>query len=254
MEVQDSNNEESPKTTQNPSQADHSSWSTGFSSSSTTPQKWSPQSLQDKNRKSAFQPYKLCSTSTTVLTNLQRGNTQAETLIPKTAELTFHMKAGQGELTTQDILKEDDVDVLDDKGLTALHWSSAYGQYSTVELLLNHKADVNKLGPDEDTPLIFAASGGHHEVVKILISSGADVNHVDHLCNSPLMYAAKGNHPHTCQELLSQGANFGLVNLNDDTALSIATESNCTAAQVIIENYIISFMENSTKIEEDQRM
>lgn len=43
------------------------------------------------------------------------------------------------------------------------------------------------------------------------------------------MYAAKENHPHTCQELLLHGANFGLVNLDDDTALSIATENNSTS-------------------------
>lgn len=41
------------------------------------------------------------------------------------------------------------------------------------------------------------------------------------------MYAAKGNHPHTCHELLVRGANFSLVNLNDDTALTIAVE-NCS--------------------------
>ncbi|ENN71386.1 hypothetical protein YQE_11933, partial [Dendroctonus ponderosae] len=205
------------------------SWSPNFT------QKWSPQSLHDKNRKSAFQPYKLCSTSSTVLTNLQRGNTQAETLIPQPVELTFHMKAGQGELNSHDILKEPDVDVVDVNGLTALHWSAAYGQYNTVELLVSYNADVNKLGPDEETPLILAASGGHHEVVKLLLSHGAKVDHVDHLCNTALMYAAKGNHPHTCQELLGQGANFGLVNLDDDTALSIAVESNSTSGKRKVE-------------------
>ncbi|XP_050293515.1 DNA-binding protein RFXANK [Anthonomus grandis grandis] len=214
--------------------------------------KWSPESLTDKNRKSAFQPYKQCPTSTTVLTNLQRGNTQAETFTPQAEKLTFHMKAGQGELNGEDILKEPNVDILDSNGLTALHWGSAYGQLNAVEMLLKCGADVNKLGPDEETPLILAANGGHHEVIKLLLSNGANVNHEDHLCNTALMYAAKGNHPHTCLELLLQGANFGLVNLEDDTALTIATENNSTAAQVVIENYIISFMESHTKKEEKE--
>lgn len=40
------------------------------------------------------------------------------------------------------------------------------------------------------------------------------------------MYAAKGNYPHTCQELLLHGADFSLMNLNDDTAYSIAVDYN----------------------------
>lgn len=56
--------------------------------------KWSPGSWQDGNRKSAFLPYKptLC----TVLTNLQRGNIQAESRVPQAADLNFHTRAGQG--------------------------------------------------------------------------------------------------------------------------------------------------------------
>lgn len=56
--------------------------------------KWSPGSWQDANRKSAFLPYKptLC----TVLTNLQRGNIQAESRVPQAADLNFHTRAGQG--------------------------------------------------------------------------------------------------------------------------------------------------------------
>lgn len=175
----DSGDEESTKDSINTSQSDNTSWQSGLVTGS---QKWSPQFLHDKNRKSAFQPYKLCScSSSTVLTNLQRGNTQAETLIPQVTELTFHMKAGQGELNVQDILKEEDVDVLDSNGLTALHWSSAYGQYNTVELLISYNAYVNNLGSEEESPLLLAASGGHHEVVKLLLSHGADVNHIDHV-------------------------------------------------------------------------
>ncbi|XP_060525484.1 ankyrin repeat family A protein 2-like isoform X2 [Cylas formicarius] len=191
-------------------------------------QKWSPQSLHDRSRKSAFQPYRQCTTST-VLTNLQRGNTQTETLLPQPTELTYHMKAAQGELTEEEILTKNNIDHLDQNKLTALHWSCAYGQYNSAELLIKHGADVNKVGPDEESPLILAANGGHHEIVRLLINSHADVNHVDHLCNTALMYAARGNHTHACQELLSNGANFSAVNLNNDTAHIIAVENNSTA-------------------------
>ncbi|KAJ8916362.1 hypothetical protein NQ315_005059 [Exocentrus adspersus] len=194
--------------------------------------KWSPRSLQDGNRKSAFLPYKHTHTCNTVLTNLQRGNTQAETPVPQSAEINFHVKAGQGELTEQEILKENNIDAFDKNGLTALHWASAYGQYNTVQFLLKYGANINKLGSEEESPLILAASGGHHEVVRLLINSKADVNHVDHICNTALMYAARGNHPHTCQELLSHGADFSLVNLNDDTAHRIAVDNGSSLGKI----------------------
>ncbi|KAJ3662432.1 hypothetical protein Zmor_006782 [Zophobas morio] len=143
------------------------------------PKKWSPGSLQDANRKSAFQPYRqsLC----TVLTNLQRGNTQAETPVPRSADINFHTKAGQGEINEYDINYEKSVDVRDCNGLTALHWAAAYGQYNTVLLLLANGAEIDVLGPEEETPLTLAANGGHHDVIRLLIDKGANVNHADHV-------------------------------------------------------------------------
>lgn len=211
-------------------------------SASGSPKKWCP-GLQDTSRKSAFLPYKVY-TCNTVLTNLQRGNTLAENVLSQETEIDFHMKAGQGELYEPDILKEGDVNVRDSNNLTALHWASFYGQLNTVQLLVKHGAQVNILGPEEESPLILAASGGHHDIVGFLISHGADVNHVDHMCNSALMYAAKGNHPHTCQELILNGMDISLINLNGDNAHTIAVENNSTLAQTVIENFLILQLES----------
>lgn len=56
--------------------------------SSDLSKKWSPGSWQDANRKSAFTPYK--QTLGTVLTNLQRGNTQAETPV-SSINISFYL-------------------------------------------------------------------------------------------------------------------------------------------------------------------
>lgn len=146
---------------------------------SSSTKKWSPGSWQDATRKSAFLPYK--PTVCTVLTNLQRGNTQAETPVPQAAEISFHTRAGQGEITDIDIKCEPSVDVSDSSGLTALHWAAAYGQLTSVQLLIAHGAKVDILGPEGETPLLMAASGGHHDVVRVLLNEGANVNHVDHV-------------------------------------------------------------------------
>ncbi|XP_065167106.1 ankyrin repeat family A protein 2-like [Atheta coriaria] len=208
-----------------------------FSSGSV--KKWQPHAWHDGNRRSAFQPYKQ---SCTVLTNLQRGNTPAATPVPQATDINFHTRAGQGEITEEDIMNEKSVDICDDNGLTALHWAANYGQINVVKLLLAHHAMVDREGPDGETPLLLAANGGHNEVVKVLIKEGADVNHVDHACNTGLMYAAGGNHPHTCNDLLAHNANLTLVNLNGETAYDLAVDSSSYLAQAILENHLLDLL------------
>jgi ankyrin repeat family A protein 2 len=63
--------------------------------------------------------------------------------------------------------------------LTPLHWASFYGQITTVQLLLQKGAIVDKEGKEGETALQLAAAGGHHDTLKILLSEGADLNHID---------------------------------------------------------------------------
>lgn len=68
-------------------------------------------------------------------------------------------------------------DATDDFGWTALHFAmeSETDQTSTVELLLDHGANVQALNRHLETPLILAASFGKPKVLKVLIDRGADV-------------------------------------------------------------------------------
>lgn len=155
------------------------------SNNSTITKKWSPGSWQDGNRQSAFQPYKQQQQQTslcTVLTNLQRGNTQADTPVPQSIDINFHTRAGKGEITQEYIRKEKCIDLLDNNDLTPLHWAAAYGQTNSVQLLLLNGAQIDQIGPEGETPLLLAANGGHHDIVKILINKKADVNKVDDVC------------------------------------------------------------------------
>ncbi|KAJ8975740.1 hypothetical protein NQ317_016514 [Molorchus minor] len=86
------------------------------------PKKWSPRSLQD-----------------------------TETPVPQVAEIEFpRTRWAKGAFPEQDILTEENVDVCDKNDLTALHWACAYGQFSTVQLLLKYGANVNTLGPEKN--------------------------------------------------------------------------------------------------------
>lgn len=125
------------------------------------------------SRKSAFLPYKPVST---VLTNLQRGNTEAKS--GEEIKFNFHARAAQGEITANQISSEG-CDTVDIYGYTSLHWAAFYGQSYTVTMLLGYGALVDKLGPEGETALLFAAAGGHYDTIKLLLEHGADVNHSD---------------------------------------------------------------------------
>lgn len=133
----------------------------------------------NSKRKSAFLPYK--PNNSTVLTNLQRGNTEAN--VAGDISLSFHERCGQGEVTEEQVRLENDhsggVDTEDASHLTPLHWSCFYGQLLSVQLLVKYGAEVNRLAPDMVSPLLLAAAGGHHEVVRCLLQHGADVHHTD---------------------------------------------------------------------------
>lgn len=125
-------------------------------------------------RKSAFSLYK---PTATVLTNLQRGNTEAS--IQTEVTLSFHERAGQGEITDLQTRQLQNIDETDKNQLTALHWACFYGQLTSVKILINCGANCTKLAPDHVSPLLLAAAGGHHEIVKLLLQNGANPDHTD---------------------------------------------------------------------------
>lgn len=188
-------------------------------------------------RKSAFLPYK---PHTTVLTNLQRGNTEANSW--DDVVVSFHERAGQGEISEEQIKTEASPDILDLGNFTPLHWACYYGQTSSATALIACGADVNKLAPDLVSPLLLAASGGYHEIVRLLLQKEANVNHMDIVGNTALMFAAAGNHPHTCNELLAYNPNLMETNENGDTAYSLAIQNNANLSQAVLENYLVSLL------------
>lgn len=66
-------------------------------------------------------------------------------------------------------------------GATALHYAIKGGNSDTVRLLLQAKADPNKMSHNGDLPLDIAAFNGRLELVKALVEGGADVNKFDGL-------------------------------------------------------------------------
>lgn len=64
--------------------------------------------------------------------------------------------------------------------MTLLMWASAYGQVSTVKMLLSKAANINVKGNQHgETALQLASANGHCDIVKQLLIAGSEVDHVD---------------------------------------------------------------------------
>lgn len=74
------------------------------------------------------------------------------------------------------------------------------------------------------TPLQIAAGMGQTEVVDALLKLFANPDNIDQEGNTPLMAAVKGKHLGVVLKLLDWAPNLGLKNLEDKTALDLATD------------------------------
>jgi ankyrin repeat protein len=64
----------------------------------------------------------------------------------------------------------------DSFGMTPLHAAAAQGRTQVVQLLLDHKADVNAKAQGGLTPLLSAVAADQADVVALLVERGADVS------------------------------------------------------------------------------
>uniref|UniRef100_A0A182JF29 Uncharacterized protein n=1 Tax=Anopheles atroparvus TaxID=41427 RepID=A0A182JF29_ANOAO len=130
---------------------------------------FNPLLLASGKRKSAFLPYK---PSNTVLTNLQRGNTEAN--IPSEICLNFHEKTGQ---------------------------AGAGGHNEIVRLLLENGASINHMDIVGNTALMYAAAGNHPHTCNELLNGEASFTDTNEDGESAYSLAVKNN-AHLAQAVL----------------------------------------------------
>ncbi|XP_033107869.1 inversin-like isoform X2 [Anneissia japonica] len=97
---------------------------------------------------------------------------------------------------------ENAIHATDKNGATALHAAAMSGHSSSVQILLDYKANVDAEDLLKHTPLFRAAELGHIDVVNTLIQGGANIEVVDLDGRSPLHWAALGGHACICDILM----------------------------------------------------
>ncbi|AIL64603.1 Ankyrin repeat protein [Rickettsiales bacterium Ac37b] len=149
------------------------------------------------------------------------------------------------------------IEVRDKLGRTALHIATEHGYLEIAELLINKGANINARDPYGKTPLCIAVEKNEREVMKLLIDKGANIdaevnnitnslyaeikkfyiktkkrvinrgNYVEfiHSRRSPLHYAIAHTEEAAMKLLLENGAEIDILDKNGETPLYYASKS-----------------------------
>jgi palmitoyltransferase len=89
-----------------------------------------------------------------------------------------------------------DVNVTDEQGITALHWSSINGHLEFTRRLIQLGAKVDQRGGElQGTPLMWASRNGHLSIVHLLLLNGSDPSLKDGQSFNTLQLAVHSSSP-----------------------------------------------------------
>ncbi|MHA2142869.1 MAG: ankyrin repeat domain-containing protein [Candidatus Thorarchaeota archaeon] len=134
-----------------------------------------------------------------------------------------------------------DVEVIDGRGMKAIHWAALRGHKDIVGLLLENGADANGKNSADWTPIMHASMEGHIEIVKMLLDKSADINAQTFVAGTALMFASGNGHKEVVKLLLSAGADPRMEISGSDgedgtTAIDYAWRSgHMTIANLLLE-------------------
>ncbi|BBB15452.1 ankyrin 2 neuronal isoform 4 [Candidatus Rickettsiella viridis] len=116
-------------------------------------------------------------------------------------------------------------------GATPLHRviRSTHDDLSTIALLLEHGAPIDKTDKEGDTPLHYACQKGNAAVVKLLLEKGASINKVNKNEDTPLHYACKEGNQAIVKLLLEKNASASIRNNEGETPFDDACRNGNVA-------------------------
>lgn len=160
----------------------------------------------------------------TIQALLQRGF-DPNTVDPKGESGLFLALQGESSKAARALIDwpKTDVNVLNDKGESALMLAALKKQPDLVEKLIKKGADVNKTGW---APLHYAATSGHLAIISLLLENSAYIDAESPNGTTPLMMAAMYGTPEAVRLLLEEGADPNLKNQKGLTALQFAQQGN----------------------------
>jgi ankyrin repeat protein/beta-lactamase regulating signal transducer with metallopeptidase domain len=170
---------------------------------------------------------------------------EAKSLIEKGADMNamdwrgwtalhYTARAGNKDMIQLLVSRGAKVNVQNKEGLTPLHLAT---DRNCAETLIAQNADVNIEDNDGWAPLHCAARDGRQEMAEILISAGANVNPTN-ICRKPLHWAVMKGHTSIVKLLIEKGADVNADDCHSDAPLHYAVwgEPNKEAAILLLDN------------------
>ena len=105
---------------------------------------------------------------------------------------------------------------------SALQTAIQFGTRKVVQLLLEHRADVNDRGPDPNGPLQAAAEFADPSIIKLLLDYGANINAENERGLTALWISARFGRLKAVKLLIGYGAEIDSLNGAESNALHIA--------------------------------
>ena len=142
--------------------------------------------------------------------------------VPKSVHTSLIAAANDGDIFSIEMLLKDgesEVNIPDSEGCTSLHRAAYNGHEKAIEILLHHKADVDKQDHAGKTALAAAARNGHENVVNILLQYDAAIDKQDFKAWTPLHRAAMKGHEKVVEMLLQHKATIDHQEFKGWTAL-----------------------------------
>ncbi|RZF38209.1 hypothetical protein LSTR_LSTR005570 [Laodelphax striatellus] len=160
----------------------------------------------------------------TVRKLLTEGRSVHETTEEGESLLSLACSAGYYELAQVLLAMNANVEDRGIKGdCTPLMEAASAGFTQIVQLLIEHRADVNAQSSSGNTPLMYACAGGHEDAVRVLLEAGANVEDHNENGHTPLMEAASAGHVNVAKILLEHGAGINThSNEFKESALTLA--------------------------------
>ncbi len=113
----------------------------------------------------------------------------------------------------------------DERGYTALHWSSVRGHWTIMSLLVRNGASVNAVGADGGTPLHWACHHDEPGRIRELLDAGADLGIQNQWGRAPLHVASRRGCVEVASLLIERGADVNVVTSEGWTPLHVAYKS-----------------------------
>ena len=131
------------------------------------------------------------------------------------------------DLPTYLAITNEDIDVVDSWGRTALMWAAWRGDSASVSTLLDYGANSQAVSHDGNSVLIYAIYGGSLDCLRLILATGALINHTSHTLLTPAMGGSRlGDNPAIAKVRVERGAAIEASRQQHFTPLYVAALTN----------------------------